>query len=175
MIRLTDMAGGREQTALHQLLQDEDGRHPRYRTNALWGHSQHLQPPVSTGASPPPKLPVSTGAPANYLYYYLLLVSHPPPPFPLPPSLSSQALQAVYQHLCRVHTTSKKCLCIFTQPLTPPSHFTPHTTLTLYPSHHPHTSPLIPEYSLFAYSCFAYFRRKSGVLPTHKKQLYVMF
>ena len=30
-------------------------------------------------------------------------------------------------------------------------------------------------YSLFAYSRFAYFRPKSGVLPTHKKQLYVMF
>ena len=30
-------------------------------------------------------------------------------------------------------------------------------------------------YSLFAYSRFAYFRPKSGVSTTHKKQLYVMF
>ena len=52
MICLTDMAGGGEQAAVHQLLQDENGRHPRYRTDALWGHSQHLQPPVSTGAPP---------------------------------------------------------------------------------------------------------------------------
>ena len=52
MICLTDMAGGGEQAAVYQLLQDENGRHPRYRTDALWGHSQHLQPPVSTGAPP---------------------------------------------------------------------------------------------------------------------------
>ena len=32
-----------------------------------------------------------------------------------------------------------------------------------------------PGYSLFAYSHFAYFGPKSGVSPTHKKQLYVMF
>ena len=30
-------------------------------------------------------------------------------------------------------------------------------------------------YFLFTYSRFAYFRSKSGVSPTHKKQLFVMF
>ena len=30
-------------------------------------------------------------------------------------------------------------------------------------------------YSLFAYSRFAYFRQKSGISPTRKKQLYVTF
>lgn len=47
----SDMAGGGEQAAVHQLLQDEDGCHPGNRADALWGHSWCLQSRVSMGTS----------------------------------------------------------------------------------------------------------------------------
>ena len=41
-----DLECGREQAALHKLLQDEDVGHFGYLPDAVWGHPQCLQPCV---------------------------------------------------------------------------------------------------------------------------------
>ena len=43
----TDLAGGREQVGLHQLLQDEDVGASGHWSDAVWSHPLNLQPHVS--------------------------------------------------------------------------------------------------------------------------------
>ena len=80
-------------------------------------------------------------------------MSHPPPPLlpflPLsfsPHSHFKQFINIFVEFIPQVRnvfaSSPNPSHHPHTSPLIPPSHFTPHTTLTLHPSYHPHTLPL---------------------------------